>query len=119
MSAITGIFYRDGRKVQPYQIKKMNDRLSHRGPDGSKVWCEGSVGLGHQMLFTTPESLHEELPFEEDRLVITADARIDNRKELSDKLGIEDKEEVSDSYFILKTYQKLDKDINELINIVL
>jgi len=107
MSAITGIFYRDGRKVDPELIKKMNNRLSHRGPDGSAVWCEGSVALGHQMLWTTPESLHEKLPFEDEEsgLVITADARIDNRDELSKELDIEDKEEVSDSYFILKAYQ--------------
>ena len=52
----------------------------------SNTWCEGSVALGHQMLYTTPESLHEELPFmdKETGLVITADARIDNRKELSE-----------------------------------
>lgn len=106
MSAITGIFYRDGRSVAESQIKKMNDRLSHRGPDGSAIWCEGPVALGHQMLHTTPESLHETLPYEEDGLVITADARIDNRRELSEKLNIEDKEEVSDSYFILKAYQE-------------
>ena len=108
MSAITGIFYRDGRKVDPDLIKKMNNRLSHRGPDGSDVWCEGSIALGHQMLWTTPESLHEKLPFEDDDsgLVITADARIDNRNELSKELCIEDKEEVSDSYFILKAYEK-------------
>lgn len=108
MSAITGIFYRDGRKVDPELIEKMNDRLSHRGPDGSAVWCEGNVALGHQMLWTTPESLHEKLPFHDEKsgLVITADARIDNRKELSDELGIKDKEDVSDSYFILKAYEK-------------
>jgi len=108
MSAITGIFYRDGRKVDPQQMKKMNDRLSHRGPDGSAIWCEGSVGLGHQMLWTTPESLHEKLPYHDKKagLVITADARIDNRKELSKELNIEDKEDVSDSYFILKSYEK-------------
>ncbi|MEN4018849.1 MAG: lasso peptide isopeptide bond-forming cyclase [Methanobacterium sp.] len=108
MSAITGIFYRDGRKVDPELIKKMNDRLSHRGPDGSAIWCEGSVALGHQMLWTTPESLHEKLPFHDEKagLVITADARIDNRKELSEELDIEDKEDVSDSYFILKAYEK-------------
>lgn len=106
MSAITGIFYRDGRNVDERQIKKMNDRLSHRGPDGSAIWCEGPVALGHQMLYTTPESLHERLPFEDGGLVITADARIDNRKELSEKLGIDDKVGVSDSYFILKAYQQ-------------
>lgn len=106
MSAITGIFYRDGRVVTNYQIKKMNDVLSHRGPDGSNVWCEGSVAMGHQMLWTTPESLNEKLPFEEEDLVITADARIDNRNELSEELGISDVKDVSDSYYILKAYQK-------------
>ncbi len=71
------------------------------------VWCEGPVAFGHQMLHTTPESLHEELPFEDEEsgLVITADARIDNREDLAPKLGIEDNEYVSDSYFILKAYE--------------
>lgn len=112
MSAITGIFYRDGRKVDPELIKKMNNRLSHRGPDGSAVWCEGLVALGHQMLWTTPESLHEKLPFKDEKsgLVITADARIDNRDKLSNELNIEDKEDVSDSYFILKAYQMWGED---------
>ncbi len=108
MSAITGIFYRDGRKVDPELIKKVNDRLSHRGLDESAVYCKGVIALGHQMLHTTPESLHEKLPFYDEKsgLVITADARIDNRKELSEELDIEDKVNISDSYFILKAYQK-------------
>ena len=58
------------------------------------------------MLWTTPESLYEELPFEKDGLVITADARIDNRKELSKELGIQDKENIPDSYFILMAYKR-------------
>lgn len=106
MSAITGIFYRDGRLVDTNQIKKMNDVLSHRGPDGADFLCGESVALAHQMLWTTPESLKEKLPFEEDDLVITADARIDNRNELSEELRISDVEDVSDSYYILKAYQK-------------
>jgi asparagine synthase (glutamine-hydrolysing) len=108
MSGITGIFRRDGGDVDPDDIKKMNDKIAHRGPDGSKIWCEGPVAFGHQMLHTTQESLHEELPFEnkESGFVITSDARIDNRKELAPKLGIEDNEFISDSYFILKSYEK-------------
>nr|WP_319374713.1 lasso peptide isopeptide bond-forming cyclase [uncultured Methanobacterium sp.] len=108
MSGITGIFRRDGKDADPADIKKMNDKIAHRGPDDSRVWCEGPVALGHQMLHTTQESLHEILPFEdaESGLVITADARIDNRKDLAPQLGIEDNEYVSDSYFILKAYEK-------------
>lgn len=108
MSAITGIFYRDGSLVPSEQINKMNDCLSHRGPDGSSVWRDGSIALGHQMLRTTPESLQERLPFEDANsgLVITADARIDNRTELAPLLGLKDVKSVPDSLFLLKSYQK-------------
>ena len=108
MSAITGILYRDGRNVNPLLIKKMNDILSHRGPDCSAIWFDGPIAFGHQMLYTTTESLNETLPFHDEKadLVITADARIDNRKELSEELDIEDKKDVSDSFFILKSYEK-------------
>lgn len=108
MSAITGIFYRDGRSVDIKKINKMNSYLNHRGHDGKREWCEGPVGFGHQMLFTTFESLNEILPFEDhdSGLVITADARIDNRDDLSKKLSIKNNENISDSFFILKAYQK-------------
>jgi asparagine synthase (glutamine-hydrolysing) len=118
MSAITGIFNRNGLEVKPELMKKMNNRLSHRGLDGSGIYCNGPVAMGHQMLKTTPESLHEKLPFHDEKtgLTITADARIDNRQELSEKLGISDRVDVPDSYFILKSYQTWgDKCPEELI----
>ncbi|MCE7699855.1 MAG: lasso peptide isopeptide bond-forming cyclase, partial [Methanobacterium paludis] len=76
--------------------------------DRSSTWCEGPVALGHQMLLTTPESLHEKLPIDDEQsgLVITADARIDNRKELSKLLELENIENIPDSLFILKAYEK-------------
>lgn len=108
MSAIAGILHREGHSVSFRQIKKMNDILSHRGPDGSNIWIEGSIALAHQMLHTTPESLGETLPFEDldSGLVITADARVDNRAELAPHLGLEDVKNIPDSLFILKSYIK-------------
>lgn len=106
MSAITGIFLRDGSKINPQLMEKMNKKLNHRGEDGANILTSDSIGFGHQMLFNTPESLNEKLPLKEDGLIITADARIDNRKELSIELEVEDKEEIPDSYFILKAYQR-------------
>ena len=102
MSAIVGVYLLDGSSVDPKDLKRMNDHLSHRGPDGSSIWCEGPVGLAHQMMWTTPESLHERLPLEADGLAITSDSRIDNRQELLPALGLSD--EVSDSEAILKAY---------------
>ena len=108
MSAITGMFLINGRAVDSNLFKKMNDSLRHRGPDGSGIWVNGPVALGHQMLHTTSESLHEKLPFKDETsgLVITADARIDNRDELAPLLKLENSEKVSDSLFILRSYQK-------------
>jgi Asparagine synthase (glutamine-hydrolyzing) len=115
MSAITGIFYRDGREVCHDQMKKMNDILSHRGPDNSDIWVDGPVGFGHQMLWTTSESIHENLPFADDnaKITITADARIDNRIQLFNDLKIESSHCVSDSELILRSYQKWGEDCPE------
>ncbi|MDY7031664.1 MAG: asparagine synthase-related protein [Thermodesulfobacteriota bacterium] len=114
MSGICGIFYTDGKSVPQEILDEIMTTLSHRGVDGSGVWREGTVGLGHQMLHTTPESLHETLPFKDSsaNLVITADARIDNRNELFEALGIPyaDRVGMPDSTLILKAYEKWGED---------
>lgn len=110
MSGIAGIYYLDGRPIERAEIERMTSILAHRGPDGAGVWSEGSVGLGHRMLWTTPESLGERLPLvhPSGRLVLTADARIDNRDELIHALGLEDRpgEEIADSELILRAYEE-------------
>jgi asparagine synthase (glutamine-hydrolysing) len=113
MSAIAGIFYLDGQPVDRSDLGRMVDTLAHRGPDGSAIWSEGFVGLGHGMLWTTPESLLEKLPLVDrtSNLVITADARIDNRDELIAKLQFGDRpaEKITDSQLILAAYEQWGK----------
>ena len=94
MSGIVGIHYLDERPVDRENLTKMVDILAHRGPDGANIWVDGCVGFGHRMLWTTPESLVEKLPFVNQRgdLVITADARIDNRDELIAALQINNRQ---------------------------
>jgi asparagine synthase (glutamine-hydrolysing) len=109
MSGIAGLYYLDNRPVELTALNQMVDILAHRGPDGANIWRAGSVGLGHRMLWTTPESLHETLPLSNDAgdLVITADARIDNRDELMTTLGLTPYSamSVSDSQLILDAYE--------------
>ena len=92
MSAIAGIYYQDGRPVDRTDVKRMVDQLAHRGSDGEGIWNKKAVGLGHRMLWTTPESLKEKLPqmSRNGNMVITADARIDNRDQLITLLGLTD-----------------------------
>ena len=84
--------------------------MKHRGPDGIHTWREGSVALGHCMLHTTPESLYDTLPMEsrDGNLVLTADARIDNREELMRVLDLRPTKDrpVTDCDLIMAAYQK-------------
>src|SRR5580692_3676749 len=85
--------------------------LSFYGPDGHGQWCGESVGLGRLMLHVTPESLQERQPASiraAPHLVITADARIDNRDELFDALGtsVPGRDRTPDSSLILAAYER-------------
>ena len=82
MSGIVGNFDVDGQPVEADTIGRMLAAIAHRGPDGLNQWTNQSIGLGHCMLRTTPESLQERQPLHLDTLTIVADARIDNREEL-------------------------------------
>lgn len=110
MSAIAGIYYLDGRTVELAPLTQMIDTLAHRGSDGTGIWREGPIGLGHRMLWTTPESLHEQLPLvnQTSTCAITADARIDNRDELIAALGLTDRplEKITDSQLVLAAYEQ-------------
>jgi asparagine synthase (glutamine-hydrolysing) len=110
VSGIAGILYLDGRTVLRKQLEQMNSIQAHRGSDGAGLWTEGSVGLAHRLLWTTPESLHERLPMVNTNsdIVLTADARIDNREELIDTLGLTDSpnHELPDSALLLAAYEK-------------
>jgi asparagine synthase (glutamine-hydrolysing) len=117
MSGIFGVHYINGHPVEGKDLEKMADILAHRGPDGTDIWVEDSTGLGHRMLWTTPESLLEKLPFinETSDLVITSDARIDNREELINTLQFANcpSEKISDSQLILAAYEKWGESCSE------
>ena len=114
MSAICGIFNFKGKPVQLETLKNMMTPMSYWGPDGSGTWIKNSVGLGHLMLYNTPEALHETLPFKDhnENYIITSNARIDNRNELFETLNIPHSEQkkMPDSILILKAYQKWGED---------
>src|ERR1700752_901968 len=110
MSAIAGIRFSDEKPVSRQQVSKLIAAMRHRGPDGAGIWADGSTGLGHGMLWTTQESLHESLPAWNPclQLAITADVRIDNRDELVAALEVPHDlvKETPDSTLILLAYER-------------
>lgn len=78
--------------------------------DDVHLWSEGPVFLGCRSQWITPESVGETLPYydPDNMLAITADAIIDNRRELFDRLQVmaADRIGMTDSELILLAYRK-------------
>lgn len=51
MCGIAGIIHPENpRPVDPVRLERMCDAIAHRGPDGSGVWTDHGVALGHRRL---------------------------------------------------------------------
>lgn len=112
MSAIFGIIDFEGRPVEESWIKSMQDDLAHRGPDGKSIYREGSMFLGHMLLQVTPESIYDSSPYEEDGFLITANARLDEREAIMERLNIpqEERESITDPLLLMRSFIKYGKD---------
>ena len=78
--------------------------------DDIQLWQKENVFLGCHAQWITPESIGEQLPLydSERQCTITADAIIDNREELFDRLQIDHsaRKNMTDSELILLSYYK-------------
>jgi asparagine synthase (glutamine-hydrolysing) len=116
MSALAGILRLDKEPVGKEQVARQLELLSHRGSDGEGIFVSASIGLGHRMRWTTPESRLEKLPREDklSSLTITCDCRLDNRDELIDQLALGGPSEgITDSEIILRAFERWGNDCIE------
>ncbi|NGM70332.1 asparagine synthetase B [Natronolimnobius sp. AArcel1] len=105
MSAIVGLFDRTGASLESGTITRMHEQLAHRGPDGGDCMQDGPVAVGHQLLATTPQA-RDDQPYRDGDLVITADARLDNRAELLSQLPGSLSPASPDSHLLLEAYRQ-------------
>lgn len=124
MSGIAGLVHIDGAPIEPGSIEKMTAAMAQRGPDGIHHWQKSSVALGQCMLHTTPESLEEKQPLnnEDESLVLVMDGRVDNWQELRHELlgrgaVLRDR---SDAELVLRAYESwgencLDRIVGEFV----
>lgn len=108
MSAIVGRIHFSGTSVPIEAFRHALENLKAYGRDGTQVWMDGPVALGHQQLDITPESQYERQPLAKNGLVIIADAIIDNRGELCDGLGLDipGRDTLPDSELIIDAYHR-------------
>jgi asparagine synthase (glutamine-hydrolysing) len=88
MSGIFGGYNLDGRPANRELMFRMSEAIAHRGADGANIWSAGAVALGHRLHRTTPESIHEAQPLQDEtgQLCLVLDGRVDNRAELQREL---------------------------------
>jgi asparagine synthase (glutamine-hydrolysing) len=88
MCGIAGYINLRGNPADPRQVSRMNDVLQHRGPDGSGVWTEGPVGLGHRRLaiIDTTSAGHQPMISSNKRFVLTYNGEVYNFRELRREL---------------------------------
>ena len=108
MSGIYGRINLDGKPLDANLLQLMAEAMASYGRDRRGVQLDGSIGFGHLLALNTPESFGEEQPLEDEGLLISADARLDNRLELFDRLEIPPagRTAVTDDRLILSAYRK-------------
>lgn len=110
MSAITGIYHESKEPVSRNHIEELMKGLRHFQADDIQIWYRDHIFLGCHAQWITPESVGEQQPYYHPQkgLVITADAIIDNREELFERLQVDklDRKTITDSQLILHTYEK-------------
>ena len=110
MSAIAGIYHLNDEPIDIQQGRNVMKALQKFPADDVQTWHKENIFLGCHAQWITPESVGEKLPFYdyEKQLAIAADAIIDNRTELFERLQVELslRKDMSDSMLILLAYQK-------------
>jgi asparagine synthase (glutamine-hydrolysing) len=110
MSGITGIYHFNNALINPEHSESLMKAYQQFPADCIHTWTNNNIFLGCHGQWITPESVNEQLPYYnyEKNLAITADAIIDNRNELFDKLQIPSMHRgtISDSQLILFAYEK-------------
>jgi asparagine synthase (glutamine-hydrolysing) len=116
MSAIFGVFNRDGATVSPAVTEVLEGALDYWSPDSRGTVDHGPLVIGQYSLFNTPESRLDPAPrdaeFGDERYVLALDARLDNRGELVAELfpGRCNPRTVADSDILLAAYRRWGED---------
>jgi asparagine synthase (glutamine-hydrolysing) len=110
MSAITGILNLSQQGIALDHATSLMNSFEKYPSDDKKTWVKDNLFFGCHAQWITPESVGEKVPYYdyERQLGITADAIIDNRDELFERLQIEKglRQSISDSQLILLAYHK-------------
>ncbi len=113
MCGISGIISKQGKSIEPFLIKQLNEVISHRGPDSSGYFSYKNIAFGHQRLSIIDLSDDGNQPMSyKEKYVITYNGEIYNYLELKETLVGQGYtfSSMSDTEVILVAYDHWGKD---------
>lgn len=113
MSLLVGLYHTDLKRVEEQTLNTMYEGVKHFPHKKAAFLNKKNAAFGHLLTYNTPEALFEEMPCycteEGTTLLFVAEARLDNREELANALGIHLSPTLPDGAIILKAYLKWGK----------
>ena len=112
MCGISGIISKVNAQISEHELHRMNDLISHRGPDGEGYYYGANFAFGHRRLSIIDLSNAGHQPMHYDNLVITYNGEIYNYLEIRaelNELGYQFNSD-SDTEVILAAYKEWGED---------
>ena len=118
MCGITG-YYSISKKTGEADLKRMTDRLAHRGPDAAGYYFneDRTIGLGHRRLSIIDLSEAANQPFysQSGRYVTVFNGEVYNYQEIAAQLNIKQRT-TSDTEVIIEAFEKRGVEFVHLLN---
>lgn len=111
MSVQAGIWNFDGTGETRPLLERFSHFLQGQGPDGEALYDGDFVGLLYRPFCTTAESRREKQPYSSQRgFVVTWDGRLDNRRDLIARLGLDLEAEPTDVAIVAAAFDRWETD---------
>ena len=105
MSVITGLWLKDGGKIDPHALTALSEPSGRYAPDGTKSFAKNSLWMMSQALHTHERSFFDTgMTSDATGNVVTLDGRIDNYEDLCRQLGLSP-HSTADSALVLAAYR--------------
>lgn len=116
MSAIWGAIDFSGKEIPEETKIILKSAFDECAIDKTTELSSKNVYMACGLQYFTAESRNEKLPCEENGVFYTADAVLDNRKEMCEKLGISESPDLPDGEIIRRCFDKFGRDcLNDLL----
>ena len=107
-----GIVYNQNRIHSPHDLSAMAGSLEKWGHASASMHCQDKVVFGQFITSAPSQTSWESVPTERDHLVIMGSGRLDNRRDLCDKLGIPYSASISNNRIVANGYHQWGKSLS-------